>query len=176
MEYYFNHLRFATNKEKHISRKKISWRMTISLIRDLSWQPPPDFPLNLPIFHQNNDFPSKLRPTYREIQNNITIIIFQTMNSKSLLILLIISASLFSLTHSVTLSHDYYQYTLFDYINGRRMYLSKCYLVLPPDTKDIFTWHPKNISINGPCGVGSCSYTLTQSMCGMHNNDRWYAP
>ena len=83
------------------------------------------------------------------------------MNSKSLLILLVVSASLLSLTHSVTLSHDYYQYTLFDYINGRRMYLSKCYLVLPPDTKDIFTWHPSNISINGPCGVGNCSYTLT---------------
>ena len=83
------------------------------------------------------------------------------MTVKSLLLLVILFCSLLSLTQSVTVNNTYHQYTLFDFINGRKMYLSKCYLKLPQDLKDVFTWHPNNLAISGPCGTGSCAFTLS---------------
>ena len=84
------------------------------------------------------------------------------MSAKTLLLLFVFCGTLFSMGNALTLNHEYYNYTIFDYINGRKMYLSKCYLQLAPDLKDIFTWHPNNLTFAGPCGTGSCAFTLSK--------------
>ena len=84
------------------------------------------------------------------------------MKVTSILSVLILCLSLTTLAGSVTLSHEYYNYTIWDFINGRKMYLSPCFTTISvKDTTDIFTWQPNNLNINGPCGVENCAFTMS---------------
>ena len=68
--------------------------------------------------------------------------------------------SLMALSSSITLTHEY-SYSIWAFINGRKMILSPCFTVIKTaDNKDIFTWQPKNLHIAGPCGTGNCPFTL----------------
>jgi hypothetical protein len=88
------------------------------------------------------------------------------MRKGSLPLLLLLLASLCSLAHSLTVTHEAYSVNqVWPFIKGRKMVLSKCFRVFAAvDLADIFTWQSRNnLHIQGPCGTADCAFTMSTS-------------